>query len=1013
MTAILLILAGAYVAYEMDVDVFPDLTAPTVTVITEAHGMSPQEVERLVTYKIESSLNGAADVRRIRSSSMAGISIVWIEFDWGTEIYRARQIVTEKLSSVTASLPETADMPILAPVTSIMGEIMLLGLSADSTDMMRVRTLADWVIRPALLSTDGVANVSVIGGDMKEYQIFLSPGKMAYYNITLKEVLDATAHLNQNASGGFLEQYGKQYLIQGRINVNDTVSIGRVFVKQSGEFPVTISDIAEVKIGAAPKVGDGSMNMEDAVIVTIMKQPGANTLDLTKRIDQVLADIQTTLPADVELNSQIFRQSDFISTSISNLQRVLLEGGFFVIIVLLVFLFNWRTTIISLLAIPLSFFAAILVLKIFGLTINTMSLGGMAIAVGAVVDDAVIDVENVYKRLRQNALLPLKERRGLIEVVYNASSEIRSSILNATLIIIVSFIPLFLLTGMEGKLLAPLGISFITALVASLIVAITVTPVLSSYLLKSESAGKRSKESKATIWINTKYHALLLRSLRYPKVLIGSAAVLLFISIFLILQMGRSFLPEFNEGSLVINAVTPPGTSLEVSNEIGDKVEAALLSLPEIEVTTRRTGRAELDEHAQGVNSAEIDAPLIDKGRSKEKIFEDIRNKVSSIPGANITIGQPIGHRIDHMLSGTRANIAIKIFGPDLNKLYRTGIDIQNQIRDIEGLADVNVEQQIEVPQVNIKPNMEMMGAYNISTDGFAELIEAGFGGKVVTQVYEEGRNYDLKIRYREEERNTIEQLKEVWIGNSGGKMMPLSYIADIRSETTPYSISRENVQRKIVVSANVSGRDLSGVVGDIRDRIDNNITLPEGYRLEFGGQFESEERASRLLLLASFLAIVIIFLLLLQEFRQYQLAGIVLLNLPLALIGGIFAVYFTSGILTIAGIIGFISLFGIATRNGILLVSRFQTLVMEGMPFREAVINGAIDRLNPILMTALTTGMALIPLALAADEAGNEIQSPMAVVILGGLVTSTILNMFIIPAVLFATEKRLKLKNK
>jgi len=997
----MILVLGSYITVNMDVDVFPDLTAPTVTVLTEAHGMATEEVERLVSFPLESALNGAPNIRRLRSSSAMGISIVWAEFEWGTEIYRARQIVAEKLATAQSKLPPGVGDPTLAPISSIMGEIMLVGLTGDGLDPTELRTIADWKIRPQLLATQGVAQVISIGGGYKQYQIIASAEKMKSFEVSLRELEEAAKSSSINASGGVVNEFGTQFTIQGEGRTNSVEDIGLSLVKMKGSKPIRIQDVAEVKIGTAPKIGDGAIKGQPAVIMTVMKQPDANTIKLTERIDALLDDTEAQLPEGVKLDKHIFRQTDFIQASIDNLQSTLLEGALFVCIVLFLFLLNWRTTIISIVVIPVSLLVTIIVLKLFGYTINTMSLGGMAIAIGALVDDAIIDVENIYKRLRENVTKPKAERLSTIRIVYDASSEIRNSILIATLIIIAAFIPLFFLSGMEGRLLQPLGVSFIVAILTSLFVAVSLTPVMSSYLLVNEKRlQKQSKGSFAERFAGKIYLKVLNTVLRIPKLAILSSVVLFGISLFLLTGLGRSFLPEFNEGSLVISVVTPPGTSLDESNKTGILVEEIMLEMPEVETTSRRTGRAEMDEHAQGVHASEIDVPFAVSDRSQEDFLADVRTKLSIVPGANITIGQPIAHRIDHMLSGTRANIAIKIFGEDLNRLFITGNQIKRAIESVPGLVDLSVEQQIEVPQLQISPNRIMLAKYGISMGEFMDFIDVAFAGESVGQIFEGQRNFDLVVRYDERNRENSEAIKNALIDTHDGKKIPLHYVADVEVKGSPNSVSRENVQRKIVVSGNVAGRDLRSVVGDIKSAVGSQIQLPEGYRVEYGGQFESEEKATKLLLLTSIGAILLILVFLYMEFSNFKLASIVLLNLPLALIGGIVIVYFTSGIISIASTIGFISLFGIAARNGILLVSRYQVLLKEGKGMRDTIIEGSLDRLNPILMTALTTGLALIPLAIAGGKAGNEIQSPMAVVILGGLISATLLNLLVVPAV-------------
>lgn len=1006
--SVLLLLFGGIVASNMEVDVFPDLTAPTVVILTEAHGMAPEEVEKLVTFPLETSVNGATNVRRVRSSSSAGISIVWVEFEWDTDIYKARQIVNEKITAVSEKLPQGVGKPTMGPQSSIMGEIMLVSVTADSTSLLDLRTIADWTIRPRLLATGGVSQVVVIGGEYKQYQILASPQKMSYYNISLSELLKASQESNGNSSGGFMNEYNNEYIVKGIGRTNDIEAIGKSVVKMHNGNPIKIEDVAEVKIGASLKIGDGSFKGQPAVIMTVMKQPATNTLELTETIDIAIADIQKNLPKDVHVNTKIFRQADFINASISNIQKTLLEGTAFVIIILFLFLMNWRATFISLLAIPISLIVAILTLKLLGYTINTMSLGGMAIAIGDLVDDAIIDVENVFKRLKENAIKPKAEQKDKLTVIFDGSFEIRSSVINATFIIIVAFLPLFFLSGMEGKLLAPLGIAFIVALFASLIVSLTLTPVLASYLLTNDKMLlKQHKESWLVERLQKLYSKTLHQVMTFKKIVLFAAGGLFLLSLVIMSQFGRSFLPEFNEGSLVISAVSLPGISLEESNKIGTQVEKALLSVPEIKITTRRTGRAELDEHAQGVNAAEIDAPFVLEERDREEFMTDVREKLAGVTGANITIGQPIGHRIDHMLSGTRANIAIKIFGNDLNKLFNLSNDIKREIQNVEGLVDLSVEQQVEIPQIQIKAKRVILNQYGITIGQFNEFVDVAFAGEKVSEIYENNKTFDLILRFDDANKGKIEHIKNAMIDTYDGKKVPLYYVADIVSTSGPNTINRENVQRKTVVSANVSGRDQKSVVADIQKIINEKVKLPEDYHIEYGGQFEAEAEASKTLLLTSFISLLVIFLILYQEFKKVKTASIILLNLPLALIGGVFSIYFTSNILSIPAIIGFITLFGVATRNGILLVSHYEALEQEGLTLYETVIQGSKDRLSPILMTALTAGLALIPLAIASDLPGNEIQSPMAKVILGGLLTSTLLNIFIVPVVYYLSNRK------
>ncbi len=1012
--SIALLLWGSYTAHKMEVDVFPDLNAPTVVVMTEAQGMAPEEVERMVTFPIETAVNGATDVKSVRSSSTTGFSVVWVQFDWGTNIYTARQIVSEKLSTLGDVLPSNVGRPTLGPQSSILGEMMIFGLTADSTSLQDLRTIADWTIRPRLLSTGGVAQVAVIGGDIKEYQILLDPARMKHYGISMDEVLAVVDNMNQNSTGGILYEYGNEYIVQGLLATNDVEELGKGVVKTVNNVPVLLSDIATVQIGPKePKLGLASERAKPAVLVTITKQPNTNTLDLTEKLDNAITELQKTLPSDVKISSDIFRQSRFIESSISNIQKALFEGAIFVIIVLFFFLMNVRTTIISLVALPLSLLVAILTLHALGLTINTMSLGGLAIAIGSLVDDAIVDVENVYKRLRENQLKSAEERLSTLKVVFEASREVRMPILNSTLIIVACFLPLFFLSGMEGRMLIPLGIAFIVALFASTVVALTLTPVLCSYMLTTKRALKKNeKEPFVSRSLKVWYKKALEWALRHKKVVIGTSAALLIFTIVIMTGLGRSFLPPFNEGSLTINISTLPGVSLEESDNMGRMAEEILLGIPEIQTVARKTGRAELDEHALGVNVSEMEAPFELDKRTRDEFLADVRHQLGDLKGVNIEIGQPISHRIDAMLSGTKANIAIKLFGNDLNKLYNIGGQIKEAIQKIDGIADLTLEQQIERPQLQIKPKRDMLAKFGITLPEFSEFINVALSGKVVSQVNEGGKVFDLTVKVHDDNKSNMEQIGNLMI-DANGQKIPLHYVAEILPLVGPNTISRENVQRKIVVSANVAGRDLNGVVKDIQKTVDEQITLPEGYHVEYGGQFESEQAASRTLFLTSMISILLIFLLLFNEFHSMPLSGIIMLNLPLAIIGGILSIWFTSGIISIPAIIGFISLFGIATRNGILLVSHYNHLRSEGMSLHDSVIHGSLDRLNPILMTALTSALALIPLAVGGDLPGNEIQSPMAQVILGGLLSSTLLNGFVVPIMyLLLNHKQKEIEN-
>ncbi len=1000
--SILIIGLGLYTTHKTEVDVFPDLNAPTVAIMTEANGMAAEEVERLVTFPIETSMNGASGVRRVRSSSSQGFSVVWVEFDWDTDVYIARQIVSERLATVAESLPPNVSTPVMGPQSSILGEVLIIGLTSDETSSMDLRTIAEWTLRPRLLSVEGVSQVSVIGGDIKEYQILLNPAAMRHYNITINDVLEATENFNRNVSGGVINEFGNEYLIRGIAQGDIIERLNTAMVKMVDNYPVTLADIAEITIGGeTPKFGTASVKGKDAVLITVTKQPKVGTVELTEKLENVVEEVRKTLPADISISTDIFRQSDFIDSSINNVKTSLIEGGLFVVIILFLFLGNVRTTIISLITIPVSLLVCLIVLKYLGQTINTMSLGGMAIAIGSLVDDAVVDVENVWKRLRENRALPADIRKKPIEVIYQASREVRLPILNSTLIIIVSFIPLFFLTGMEGRMLVPLGISFITALFASTIVALTLTPVLCSYLLTHKKVENIvEKESPLTRKIKKYYSIGLTYAFKHQKVVIISAAGLLLLSIGLFFTLGNTFLPPFNEGSFTINVSSLPGISLDESNAIGHQAEEILMSIPEIKTVARKTGRAELDEHALGVNVSEIEAPFELNGRSHAELAKDIREKLSVIEGANIEIGQPISHRIDAMLSGTQASIAIKLFGEDMNTLYLYANKIKSAISDIPGLTDLNVEQLIERPEIKIVARPHILAKLGLTEPELNSYISMMLAGEKVGTVYENDRNFNIILKSQNNTRNSIESLKDIVIVNKEGKDILLSDVADISSSSGPNGINRENVKRKIVISANTSGRDVGSIVRDIQNSIDEKIILPENYHLEFGGQFESEREASRLLLFTSLLSIIVIYLLLYLEFKNAKESAIILLNLPFALIGGVLILRFTSGEISIPAIIGFISLFGIATRNGMLLISRYNALLSEGLPLMESIKRGSADRMNPILMTALTSALALIPLAARGDLPGNEIQSPMAIVILGGLVSSLLMNAFIIPIV-------------
>ncbi len=1015
----MLLLGGTYTAMNMEVDVFPDLNAPTVVVMTEAKGMAAEEVERLVTFPIETGVNGATNVRRVRSSSTTGFSVVWVEFDWGTDIYIARQIVSEKIAALAESLPPTVGSPTLGPQSSILGEVMFISLTSDKTSLLDLRTIADWTVRPRLLSTGGVAQVTVLGGDIKEYAVKLHPEKLSHYGVSLDEVITATKAMTQNGSGGVYYEYGNEYIVRGLVATNKIEELRRTLIAKKNNNPITLDDIADVEIeGKSPKMGVASVDGKPSVLLTITKQPNTGTLKLTEQLDKAIEEIKQNLPEDIQIRTDLYRQQNFIDSSINNIKQSLFEGAFFVVIILFLFLMNVRTTFISLVTIPLALLTAILTLQFFGMTINTMSIGGMAIAIGSLVDDAIVDVENVYKRLKAPLQLPpvggesssAKGLAGKLRIVYEASKEVRVPILSSTIIIVVSFIPLFFLDGMEGRMLIPLGVAFIVSLFASTAVALTVTPVLSSLLLRplpTSPQGRSSKSADSFIARGMKnvYGFMLRGVMKLSWLMIAATVGVLAYAVFCFTELGHSFLPPFNEGSLTINVSTFPGVSLEESDRIGKMAETALLKVDGIKAVARKTGRAELDEHALGVNVSEIEAILDTEKRSKRDIVKDVRKAFATLSGVNIEIGQPISHRIDAMLSGTQANIAIKVFGPDLNKLYAIGQQIKKECADVEGVVDFNVEQQVERPQLSIVPRREILARYGITMPEFTEFINVLLGGEVVSQVFEGNKAFDLTLRSDDVDERTMESIKQTKIDTKDDEQIPLEYVADIYSTAGPNTINRENVSRKLVVSANVDGRDVGSVVEDIQKRIGAKIGLPDDYHIEYGGQFESEKSARQTLIVLSCVAILIIFLLLYQQFNSGLQALTILLNLPLALIGGVFALKVTGGVLSIPAIIGFISLFGIATRNGMLLVDRYNELMKQGHSVKEAVMLGSQDRLNPIIMTALTSALALIPLALGGDLPGNEIQSPMAKVMLGGLISSTILNGFIVPVMFLKTN--------
>ena len=999
---------GTIVLVRSEIDIFPDLNAPTVVVMTEAPGMAPEEVEKLVTYPIETTVNGSTGVRRVRSQSSMGFSVVWVEFDWNTDVYLARQIVQERLSMIADKMPPGVKTPVMGPQSSILGEIMIIGLTSDKTSLLELRDIADRTIAPRLLALGGVSQVSVLGGDVRQFQIQLSPTMMQQLDVSIDEVLEATRDMNMNAAGGVVYDYGNEYLVKGEINTADLDRLGSTVIRSDERGIVTVADVATVTIaGEQPRLGLGSVKGKPSVIITVTKQPAASTIDLDKLIRRDLADIATTLPDDIKISTDIFSQSEFIDNSISNLQEALLEGALFVIVVLFFFMMNLRTTAISVIALPLSIIVTVIVLHLMGYTLNTMSLGGIAIAIGSLVDDAIVDVENVYKRLRENRALPEGQRQPAVKVVYHASAEVRMPIFNSSLIIIASFLPLFFLSGIEGRMLKPLGVSFIVALIASTIVALTLTPVLCSFLLGGKKAEKaEQKEPRATRFMRRGYDRLLNSTLRRPWPLLVTVAVLFVVSLVLFFTLGRSFLPGFNEGSMTINVSTLPGVSLEESDRIGQKAEEIILSVPEVRTTARKTGRAELDEHSLGTNVSEIEAPYTLKDRSRGEMVRELREKLSQLPGTNIEIGQPISHRIDAMLSGTESQIAIKLFGDDLNQLFALGNQIKEAAGKVDGVVDVNVEQQIERPELSIRPRRELMAQYGVTPAALRNTIETSLQGQAVSQVYENGLPYDVTVILDPTARKSLESIRDLPVETAQGKV-PLSQIADVVSATGPNTIHRENVKRRLVISANVDGRDLRSTVNDIRREIEKDVRLPQNYYIEYGGQFESEAAASRMLAWATLGALLVILMLLYQQFHNIPESLLILSNMPLALIGGVLILVITGGELNIPAIIGFISLIGITTRNGMLLISRYNALEAEGVPLHERIMRGSSDRLLPIVMTALTSALALIPLAINGNAPGNEIQSPMAVVILGGLLSATVLNVFVVPAIYMLMKKR------
>lgn len=993
----LVLTIGTVTAVKMPVDVLPDLTAPTVTILTEAKGMAPEEVEALITYPIESNLNGATGVRRVRSVSMPGLSTVWIEFTWGTDIYRARQVVNEKLQLVSSSLP-AGTVPTLAPISSIMGEIMYIAVASDSHSLMEVKEQAEFVVKKRLMATTGVAQVVTVGGESKQYQVEIDPLRLQAFGVTVGQVTQALKGSNENFAAGVVKQQDHDYLLRGMGRFRSLADIEQTVVQARNGLPVLVRDVATVMVGPAFRVGDASANGKPAVVISLQKHPDANTLELTKRIKKQLVDIQRSLPQGMYIESDLFQQADFIKRAIANIKRVLLEGALLVIVILFLFLGNLRTTMISLVAMPVSLLCAVFALKLFGGSINTMTLGGMAIAIGVIVDDAIIDVENVYRRLRENAALPEGERKAARMVIFEASREIRSSIVNATLIILVVFLPLFFLSGVEGRLLQPLGISYMVSIGASLLVALTVTPALCSYLLSKSGYLAEHGDSRTMQWLLSRYRPLLEQMLKHPRRVMAGAAITFALALGLLFLTGRSFLPAFNEGALTVMIVTGPGTSLEKSSEIAIRIEKLMLTHPAVKKTSRRTGRGEQDEHGKFPNASEIEVSLDLEGRRLGTVMAELRKQTAVIPGVSITFGQPISHRIDHMLSGTMANLAIKIYGPELSRLKQVAEQVKAEIEGLPGLADLSVDQQADIPQLRIIPRREELARYNLTMAGVAEGVEVATAGQVVSRTLEGDRGFDVVARFPQASHKDTAAISQILLDTPSGQKVPLAAVADVVSSKGPNSISRENVQRKVVVQANVAGRDLRAVYQDVRNRIDQ-LKLPSGYFVEYGGQFESEAEATRMIGLLSIVSISLILLILYMEFRSFRAAGLVMVNLPLAFIGGIVAVVLTDRVISVASLVGFITLFGIATRNGILLVSHYRYLMeIEGLAVREAVVKGSLERLRPVVMTALAAGLALVPFAIAAHKPGNEILSPLATVILGGLISATILNMLVLP---------------
>jgi CzcA family heavy metal efflux pump len=1011
----LIVVWGTASLVDLSIDVFPDLNRPTVTIMTEGHGMAPEEVETLVTFPLETALNGLPGIERVRSVSGVGLSVINVEFEWGTDIYRNRQLVGEKLVLAKEQLPDDVT-PVMGPVSSIMGQIQILGLSTEdgSLSPMELRTLAEWVVRPQLLTISGVAQVISMGGGLKQYQILISAEKLGRYQISLDDLDARLEHISENTTGGFLEKDNKEYLIRNLGVVYSTEDIENTVIGLHFGRPVYLKDIARVEIAPKIKRGDASLNGKPAVLITIQKQPGTDTLAITESVDKAAASISKTLPKGVTLNTDIFKQANFIETSIEGIKGKLSFGSILVVVILFLFLANMRMTVITLTAIPLSFLVTAIIFKLFGFSVNTMTLGGLAIAIGELVDDAIVDVENVFRRLRENS--ELEKPRPILKVVYEASSEVRNSIVLATVIIGLVFLPLLNLSGLEGRLFVPLAVAYLTALTASLVVSLTVTPVLCSYLFAHGASLKDHHETKIVTRLKEWDRRMLEWALPRPKVILMGSGGLFLLSVILVPLMGADFLPKFNEGTAMVAVIAPPGTSLTESNRLGLQAEKLLLQVPEITSVARRTGRAELDEHAEGVNVSEIDVDFKkDIERSREEILGDMREKLETIQGVGINIGQPISHRIDHLLSGVNAQIAMKIYGPDLQVLRTKAAELQDLIKSVPGLVDLQVEQQGLVSQAKIQLLREEAGRYGIGVGDLTKQLELAFSGRVVAQVREDQRVFDLFFRFDDVSRANLETMKRtpVKVMPTGDRVL-LEQVADIYEADGPNQINRENGQRRIAVSANVGERDLGSVINDIQRIAGEKLELPEGYYIVYGGQFENQRSATRKIALFSILSLLAIALVLYNHFRSWMITAQIMLTIPLAFMGGIIWLFLTDRVFSVASLIGLVTLCGIASRNGIMMISHYLHLMEhEGEKFsKEMVIRGSLERLVPVLMTALTAALGILPLVFAHGEPGSEILHPVAIVIVGGLLSSTLLDFIVTPTVFYRFGEKAALKS-